>query len=256
MTSILENDPALTRDAFLGGRLQIWQPAKGYRAGVDAVLLAAFVDARPGQSVLELGCGVGVASLCLGSRVAGLNLNGIELQPGYAELARRNADAMSMQFHLVIGDISTMPDVLRARQFDHVIANPPYYDPARRTASKDEGREVALSETLPLSAWCDAAARRLAPRGYLSMIQKADRLPDLLTAIDDRFGDIVVQPLHPRLSRPAELVLLRARKGARGAFRLKPGIVMHDGAHHERDGDSYTAQLTDILRHGMQLKVE
>ncbi|MBL4813725.1 MAG: methyltransferase, partial [Rhodobacteraceae bacterium] len=43
-------DDALTRDAFLGGDLQIFQPQNGYRAGTDPVLLAAAVDARPGQS--------------------------------------------------------------------------------------------------------------------------------------------------------------------------------------------------------------
>ena len=49
----------LTCDDFLGGRLSIWQPRDGYRAGVDPVLLAASVPARAGQSVLELGCGTG-----------------------------------------------------------------------------------------------------------------------------------------------------------------------------------------------------
>ncbi|MFZ2468854.1 MAG: methyltransferase, partial [Parvibaculum sedimenti] len=39
---------AFTDDGFLGGRLQLLQPAKGYRAGIDAVLLAASVPARHG----------------------------------------------------------------------------------------------------------------------------------------------------------------------------------------------------------------
>ncbi|WP_348656358.1 methyltransferase, partial [uncultured Sulfitobacter sp.] len=75
-------DPdALTRDAFLGGKLHLWQPRKGYRAGVDPVLLAATVPAQAGQRVLELGCGVGAVSLCLGARVPGLQLTGVEIQP-------------------------------------------------------------------------------------------------------------------------------------------------------------------------------
>ena len=81
----------LTRYAFLGGQLQVWQPRQGYRAGVDPVLLAASVPARAGDTVLELGCGAGVASLCLGRRIDGLHLTGLELQPAYADLARRNA---------------------------------------------------------------------------------------------------------------------------------------------------------------------
>ena len=50
----------LTQDRFLDGRLTVSQPRKGYRAAMDPVLLAAACPARPGQSVLELGCGAGV----------------------------------------------------------------------------------------------------------------------------------------------------------------------------------------------------
>ncbi|MCO4829001.1 MAG: methyltransferase, partial [Lentibacter algarum] len=61
--------PDLTHDAFLGGRLKLWQPKQGYRAGVDPVLLAASIAAKAGESVLDLGCGAGAAALCLGRRV-------------------------------------------------------------------------------------------------------------------------------------------------------------------------------------------
>ena len=52
-------------DDFLGGKLRVKQPKKGYRAGIDPVLLAASVNAHIGDNILDLGCGVGVASLCL-----------------------------------------------------------------------------------------------------------------------------------------------------------------------------------------------
>ena len=66
-------------NGFLGGRLRLWQPARGYRSGADAVMLAAACPARPGERVLELGCGAGVALFCLGARVPGLHLAGLEM---------------------------------------------------------------------------------------------------------------------------------------------------------------------------------
>jgi len=246
----------LTCDRFLGGRLTIRQPAKGYRAGVDPVLLAASVPADPGQSVLELGCGVGVASLALQARVGGLDLIGLEMQPAYADLARRNAAENRLAMQVITGDLADMPKQLRARRFDHVIANPPYHQRSGGTAADDAGRETALAGATPLSAWIDAATRRLAPKGVLSVIQRAERLPDLLAACDGRLGGIRVLPLAPRQGKAATLVLLRARKGARGAFGLLAPVVLHQGTRHERDGESYTAQIRAILRDGMQLQVE
>jgi tRNA1(Val) A37 N6-methylase TrmN6 len=81
----------VTVDGFLGGRLRLAQPETGYRAGIDPVLLAAACPAQTGQEVLELGCGVGVASLCLGWRVPGLALSGVEIMGDYAQIARENA---------------------------------------------------------------------------------------------------------------------------------------------------------------------
>jgi len=202
----------LSRDAFLDGQIHVFQPKRGYRAGVDPVLLAAATPARSGQTVLELGCGAGVASLCLHARVAGLSLTGVEVQPFYAALAQRNAVENGADMTVCVADLRDLPQDIRARSFDHVIANPPYYERARSTASEDEGRDIALAGETPLATWVDVAARRLAPKGYLTMIQKADRLPELLCALEGRLGSVRVRAVQPRVGRVAELVLVQARK--------------------------------------------
>ena len=246
----------LSEDRFLGGRLRLRQPLDGYRAGVDPVLLAAAVAAKPGEAVLELGLGAGAASLCLAARVPGLALAGLELQPAYAALARENAAANGLALEVVEGDLAAMPAALRARRFDHVLMNPPYFRRAGGTPAANPGRETALAEALPLAAWVDAAARRLAPGGTLTAIQRAERLPDLLSACDTRLGCIEVKPVASRTGREASLVLIRARKGGRAAFRLHPPLVLHEGARHERDGESYRPEAQAILRGGGALSFE
>lgn len=243
----------LTRDLFLGGRLTIRQPRSGYRAGLDPVLLAAAVPAQTGQSVLELGCGVGAASLCLGARVPGLSLVGVELQDGYAELARRNAAENGIDLVVASADLAALPTDLRARSFDHVIANPPYFLRAQGSAAPDAGREMALAEATPLARWVETATRRLAPGGWLTLIQRAERLPALLAAMDTRLGSVELLPLAPRVGRPAKLVILRARKGARGTLRLHSPLILHEGSRHERDADSYTPAVSAVLRQAAAL---
>lgn len=247
------SDSDLTCNDFLGGRLRLLQPQKGYRAGVDPVLLAASLRAEPGHSVLELGCGAGQALLCLAARIKGLSLTGVEVQGAYADLARRNAALNAQALEVFEADLAELPADLRQRQFDHVIANPPYYRAGAHSQAEDAGRRVALGEETALEDWIAVAAKRLAPRGYLHMIQRADRLPDMLIACQGRLGAIEVLPLASRQGRAAELVILRARKGGRAAFCLHAPLVLHEGARHERDGESYTSEISAVLRQGAPL---
>ncbi|MFT3690448.1 tRNA1(Val) (adenine(37)-N6)-methyltransferase [Paenirhodobacter sp.] len=243
----------LTRDRFLDGRLIVAQPRHGYRAAMDPVLLAAACPARPGQSVLELGCGAGVASLCLGWRVADLRLTGLELQPAYAALARDNAAANGIGLEVIAGDLSRMPADLRARSFDHVIANPPYFDAGSGTAAADPGRETAQREATPLADWVRAGMRRLHPKGWLTMIQNADRLPALLAAIPG--GSVTVLPVAARAGRPAGRVIVLARKGGRGPFRLLAPLLLHQQRIHTRDAEDLTEMAQSILRRGEALPI-
>ncbi|WP_108860732.1 tRNA1(Val) (adenine(37)-N6)-methyltransferase [Ruegeria sp. Alg231-54] len=249
----LFSDSELTQNDFLGGRVRLLQPRAGYRAGVDPVLLAAAVPATRGHTVLELGCGAGAAILCLLARVPGLQAVGVELQASYAELARRNAAENAAPLEVVEADLSALPATLKQRQFDHVIANPPYYRAGAHSPADDPGRRIALGEQTPLETWVECAAKRLAPRGYLHMIKKANRLPDMLMACEGRLGSVEILPLAARAGRKAELVILRARKGGRADFKLHAPVVLHDGDRHERDGESYTPQVSDVLRKGTSL---
>jgi len=243
----------VTEDRFLGGQITLMQPRGGYRAGVDPVFLAASVSARPGESVLDLGCGTGAAILCLAARVPGMKLVGVERQAAYADLARMNAVYNGIDLNVFSADLTDMPAEVTEESFDHVIMNPPYHLPTRATTSADPGREAALFEETPLAIWIDAATRRLKPRGHLTLIQKADRLPETLAATDDRLGSIVVKPFAPREGRAAVLVLVQARKGGRGGFRLAAPLVLHEGAEHTGDRESYRPDVSEILREGAHL---
>lgn len=245
----------LTRDAFLGGRLHLFQPRTGYRAGVDPVLLAASVNACGGQAVLELGCGAGAAALCLATRVPGLDLWGVELQARYADLARRNGIANDVPFNILCADLNDLPEPVRSARYDHVIANPPYFRPGAHSVARDKGRGVALSESeTPLVDWLAVAARRLAPKGYLHMIQRMDRLPDMLAGCAGRLGSIEVLPLSARKDRAPGMAILRARKDGRAPFRLHAPCLMHEGIRHDRDADSYSPAISAVLRDGQPLK--
>lgn len=243
------SDERLTQDAFLGGLLHLWQPRQGYRAGVDPVLLAATIPAVSGQRVLELGCGVGAAVLCLGARVPDLILTGVEREVTYAELAVRNGAGA---LEVINADIADLPLALKQRQFDHVLANPPYWRRDASVAAKDPTREAALGEQTPLEIWIEVAAKRLAQKGYMHIIHRAERLPDLLASLPRDMGSIEVLPIAARIGRAAERVILRARKSGRAEFRLHAPLVLHRGESHV-DGDQFVQPVREALRAGAAL---
>ncbi|MBB5515169.1 tRNA1(Val) A37 N6-methylase TrmN6 [Rubricella aquisinus] len=243
----------LTDDAFLSGAVRLWQPAQGYRAATDPVFLAAACAARAEQEVLDLGCGVGAAALCLGRRVPGLRLTGLEVQPAYAELATRNAGRNDIALEVVVGDAARMPEPLRARSFDHVLTNPPFFEAAAGLRADDPGRDRAFRESMTLEHWIDAGLRRLRPGGEITLIHRAERLTEILGALAPRCGAIRILPLAARQGRAAKRVIVIAKKGSRAPLQLLAPFILHDGARHEEDAPDFTQAAVSVLSKGAAL---
>lgn len=237
-----------TRDALLGGLVHLEQPRRGQRASADAVMLAAAVPARPGQQVLELGCGSGVGMLCLAARVPKARIDGIELQSDLVALCARNiaVNGMEDRLRVAAGDIRRRVSGIAPNSYDHVFANPPFFDSQRHRASPHAGRATARSEAdqADLAHWIAAMLRHARPGGGLTLIHKADRLPDLLAALNPKAGAIRVIPLWSKAGQPAKRIILRAIKGSRAPLTLDPGVLLH------RPDGSYFPEVDAVLRSG------
>ena len=242
--------PEVTVDGFLGGRLQVRQPQNGYRAATDPVFLAAWVPAKSGESVLEVGCGVGVASLCLGARVAGLSQTGLELQTDYAALARQNSEINGIPLQVVEGDLTRMPAALKEQSFDHVLANPPFFPAGRVSKPQDGGKSLAFVNENSTGIWIDAGLRRLKAGGVFSMVHLSEQLGEILAGLSGRAGNVTILPVTARKNKPAKRVLVRATKAARGPLRLLSPFVVHSGDEHVQGQPDYSPEAEGILRLG------
>jgi tRNA1(Val) A37 N6-methylase TrmN6 len=168
-------------------------------------------------------------------------------------MARHNLAQNEIAGEIVCADLRSLPVLLRKRSFQHVIANPPFFNRSKGSAASDTGREIGRGGDTSLSEWIDVATRRLAPKGYLTLIQRAERLPELIQSLDDRLGDLRILPVAARIGRDAELVIVSARKGARGVARVSAPFVLHEGLQHDIDRDSFTAAARSVLRDGKAL---
>jgi tRNA1(Val) A37 N6-methylase TrmN6 len=223
-----------TEDAFLGGRLCLRQPKSGHRAGHDALLLAAATHARPGDRVVDFGAGVGAAGLAVASRVPGIKLVLVEIDAGLAGLARSNADANAIAADVRVLDVTAAAAAfvaagLSADSVDVVLMNPPFNDPARHRASPQRAREIAhVATAATLENWIHAGRRILKSGGAVTLIWRADGLTEVLAALDDGFGSLVILPVHGDALAPAIRVLVRAIKGGRAPTRIHAALVLND----------------------------
>jgi tRNA1(Val) A37 N6-methylase TrmN6 len=233
-------------DRFLGNRLHLIQPAQGYRAAIDPVLLAAAVPAWEGQRVLDLGCGVGTAALCLAGRVAGVSILGLDLQPGLIALAIRNAAANGLadRVSFACGDLM----VFRESGFDHVMANPPYLVRENATISPNPIKALANVEgDAKLADWVTCAIAAARDGGRVTFIHRADRAVELRECFARGLGELRLLPLAPRAGAAAKRVILSGVKGALPGFvELEPWPL------HAADG-AFTAATEAILRDAVAL---
>jgi tRNA1(Val) A37 N6-methylase TrmN6 len=251
----LGND--VSDDAFLGGAIRILQPRNGYRAGLDAVMLAAAVPADSSRPlrVLDVGAGVGTAGLCLARRAPFAEVVLLEKEPLLAALATENVarNDLAGRVRVVTGVVGAPAAELRAlglveESFGHVMANPPFHDTDSGTVPPDALK--AGAHAMPdaeFEAWARFMARMTAPGGEATIIHKADALARLLSVLDARFGALKVLPLYPRAGAPAHRVLVQGIKGSRGPLQILPGFVLHT------EGNAFTAAAQEILRNGAPL---
>ena len=242
------DEPIVSEDAVLGGRVRLFQPVSGYRAAIDPVLLAASIQAGGNEQVLDVGCGVGAVALCLAARLKDVRVYGIEVQRELIRLALQNiaANEMRGRVDLMGGDLLSPPPRLVPGGFDHVMANPPFEAAETGNAPPDESKAVASVEgEARLADWVSFCVRMVRHKGSVTFIHRADRLDELLVAMRDGLGELAVFPLWPgNAGKAAKRVLVRGRKGVAAPLRILPGLVLHgeDGA--------YTFEADAVLRDG------
>ena len=239
-----------THDEFLGGRLEISQYHDGHRSGTDAVLLAASINLESGQKALELGCGAGVASLCLASRVSKATVHGVDIDPSLVELARSNAQRNALTdscFHVQdIHEPFSKWELLGG--YDHVFANPPFYRPGSSHQPPDSAKQMAhIARSDTLKIWVKRSVSLVKAKGCVTFIHRVDALPDLLAEMGGKLGGLEVLPLSPKAGQPAKRLIVRGWRDSKSPLKLLAPLVLH-----ENDG-GYRSPVEDILRHGATL---
>lgn len=247
--SVDEPSPT-TEDGLMGGRVRLIQPRVGYRAGMDAALLAAAIDAGPGERALEAGCGAGAALFQAAARCPGAQFVGVERDEQALDLATRNIGLNGMEESVVAraGDIGHGFAALGflapgEPPFDLAFANPPFYDDPGALRAPHPGKQAAWMAETGLDSWTRFLVKAVREGGRVILIHRADRLLDVLALLSGQTGSFQVRPVHPHADEPAKRILVRATKTGKAPLVLLPPLVLHD-----RSGAKHTAEAEAVLR--------
>ena len=226
----------------MGNRVRLLQPDGGFHTSIDAVLLAAACPAQSGQSVIDLGCGVGAAGFCVLERVKDASLTGIDIQEDHINLARQNAELNHKTAEFINGDIKEFNTEAR---FQHVICNPPYLEDGTHSKSPSAPRAKALGhDETTLEDWITAAFNLIKGQGSLTLIHRADHIDKIIHLLTPRFGAVEIIPLWPKAGTQAKRVIIRCAKHKKTPATLHAGIVLH------QENGEYTPEAENILRGG------
>lgn len=237
---------------ILGQKVRLLQPDQGFRTGLDSVMLAAACPAGPGDTVLDMGAGVGGAGFALAFRVAGCHVTGIEVQQDYYDLAVQNTtlnDTLS-NISFIHEDVFKYEVSSPDKRFNHVICNPPYMESGAHLKSPDQGKAIAKGhdgDDQSIKHWVDAAFNVLKAKGTLTIIHRADMTDKIIQSFGKRFGAVEIIPLWPKAGQEAKRVIIRAVKDRRSPARLHSGIILHD------DAGNYTKEADAVLRDAKSL---
>ena len=240
-----------TNDYLLDKKVKIFQPVDGYRASTDAVFLSSLLESdkvRAGNAILDVGSGTGAISLCLSERIKEKNITitGVDIQPDLVELsnfsAAENNFADFLHYeHFDIREKTTLP----AGSYSFVITNPPYSD--HDMPSPNESKQLAHNhQDFNLTGWLTFCLKMLKPKGYLLLINRTEAINEILSALQNKAGDVLILPIYSKQGQNAKRVAVIAKKSAKGITKILPPFYTHN------EDSSYTEKAQSILRLGQE----
>ena len=248
MAALVELREGERIDDLIREDLKIIQNPEYFCFSIDAVLLAHFATLSDGDRVVDLGTGTGVIPLLLTTRATGLQVRGLEIQPGVAEMASRSVvvNGLENQITIEVGDLRQVEGIFQPGRYDLVTANPPYQPVGKGRINPCEAKALARHElACNLAEVVKAGAFLLKHGGRLAMVHRSERLTELLTLMGaNRLTPKRLRPVYAKRGQKAGLILVEGVKGGKGDLEILPSLIIY-----EETGE-YTEEIMNIYFNG------
>lgn len=224
--------------------LYIIQKKESFRFGMDAVLLAGFAKARPGDTIVDLGTGTGIMAILMSAKTMADKIIGLEIQPDIADMARRSVEGngLSSRVSIEVLDIKDAARHLPAGGIDVVVTNPPYTKWGGGLVNPDESRAISRHEILcTLEDVVKTASSLLRCHGEFYMVHRPDRLCDIMVEMrNNQLEPKELRMVCPRAGDAPSLLLIKGIRRGNSGMKLLAPLYIYDA-----DGN-YTSEVRSI----------
>lgn len=212
--------------------LRILQKEKGFRFGMDAVLLADFTRLEARECAADFGTGTGILPLLLAGRGRGAHIDAFEIQEEMADMAKRSVQLNGLAERITVHHLPVeyADAAVQTGSLDVIICNPPYGTPGTTLLNPNAALSTARHQTREgLHAWFSMAYRLLRGKGRFSMIYPAPRMLEVMEALQKaRLEPKRFRLVYPYRDKPANLVLIEAMKDAKPMLHPEPPLIIYE----------------------------
>lgn len=245
-----------TIDEFLGGKFKLKQPKKGFKAGTDSILLAASIQLKKEDSLVELGCGSGAVLLSLNHRFSNNFMSGIEFDNTSYYYASKNLEKIGNIVKILKEDIREIPKNTSYKslqqKFNQVTMNPPFFQNSNKkqqSISRTNARSF-FNQSHDLALWFKTGNFLLRDHGILTLIYPCSLLAHLIKIAETaHFGGFKIFPIWSKSGEDAKRIIVQMQKNSNKPTSLKAGLTLYNS------DNTHTPEATRILRDGGQLNI-
>lgn len=224
----------------------IYQPADGFRFGVDAVLLSEFAHIKPGENVLDMGTGTGIIPILLAAKTKGRHFTGLEIQEFSAAVAKESVllNKLEERVDIVNGDIKEASKLFGNESFNVIVSNPPYMIADHGLRNDADEKYIARHEALcTFDDIAREASRVLISKGRFYMIHRPFRLAELFMTLKKyKLEPKRMRLVHSYVDKEPQMVLIEASKGGNSGIKIEKPLIIYE------KGGEYTEELKEIYK--------
>ncbi len=224
--------------------IKLFQPKRGYRFSVDALLLEDFISAKQLNTGIELGAGSGIISILLAKRLKTTKIIAVEIQKSLVQCAKRNVELNKLGdgVEILNEDIKNLKKHFPPNKCDFVFSNPPFRKVKSGRLSIDEERAAARHEIkITLNDIITTASYLLKNTGRFYLIYHPFRLIELIGLLHKaQLEPKRMRFVHSRTGEEAKMVLIEAVKGSGAWLKIEPPFYIYE------EGSEYTAEIKRV----------